>query len=82
MKSTTLHFRAAVAQAEELARISPVDREYIPTLGRRLTSLLTVTREATSNISLQDRARAINGVIASCERAGVVGAGFHQARGL
>ena len=26
--------RAAVTQAEEIARISPVDREYLPTLGR------------------------------------------------
>ncbi len=73
--------RAAVTQAEEIARISPVDREYLPTLGRQTYKPVNGYSEATSNISLQDRARAINGVIASCERAGVIGAGFHQARG-
>lgn len=74
--------RAAVTQAEEIARISPVDREYIPTLSRQTYKPVNGYSEATSNISLQDRARAINSVIAGCERAGVVGAGFHQARGL
>ncbi|HET6668661.1 MAG TPA: TldD/PmbA family protein [Pyrinomonadaceae bacterium] len=73
--------RAAVAQAEEIARISPVDREYLPTVGRQTYKPVNGYCEATSNISLQDRARAINSVIASCERAGVIGAGFHQARG-
>lgn len=73
--------RAAVAQAEELARISPVDREYLPTLGQQTYKPVNGYSEATSNISLQDRARAINDVIASCEKAGVIGAGFHQARG-
>ncbi|MFZ0061644.1 MAG: TldD/PmbA family protein [Pyrinomonadaceae bacterium] len=73
--------RAAVAQAEEIARISPVDREYLPTVGRQTYKPVNGYSEATSNISLQERARAINSVIASCERAGVIGAGFHQARG-
>ena len=73
--------RATVAQAEELARISPVDREYLPTLGRQVYKPVNGYAEATSNISLNERARAINDVIGSCEKAGVVGAGFHQARG-
>ncbi|HEX4900460.1 MAG TPA: DNA gyrase modulator, partial [Pyrinomonadaceae bacterium] len=49
--------RAAVAQAEEIARISPVDREYLPTLGRQTYKPVAGYSEATSNISLQDRAR-------------------------
>jgi predicted Zn-dependent protease len=73
--------RAAVAQAEQLARISPVDREYLPTLGAQTYRPVNGYAEATSNISLQNRARAINDVIANCEKAGVIGAGFHQARG-
>ena len=73
--------RAAVAQAEEIARLSPVDREYLPTVSRQTYKPVNGYSEATSNISLQERARAINSVIASCERAGVIGAGFHQARG-
>jgi len=73
--------RAAVAQAEQLARISPVDREYLPTLGQQTYQPVNGYAEGTSNISLQNRARAINDVIAGCEKAGVIGAGFHQARG-
>jgi len=73
--------RAAVNQAEELARISPVDREYLPTLGPQTYQPVNGYAEGTSNISLQNRARAINDVIANCEKAGVIGAGFHQARG-
>ncbi len=73
--------RAAVAQAEQLARISPVDREYMPTLGPQTYQPVNGYAEGTSNISLQNRARSINDVIANCEKAGVIGAGFHQARG-
>ncbi|MGI9067283.1 MAG: TldD/PmbA family protein [Pyrinomonadaceae bacterium] len=73
--------KATVAQAEQLARISPVDREYLPTLGRQTYQPVNGYAEATSNISLQNRARDINDVIAGCEKAGVIGAGFHQARG-
>lgn len=74
--------RATVAQAQDLARISPVDREYLPTLSRQTYKPVSGYSEATSNISLQDRAKSINDVIASCERARVIGAGFHQARGV
>ena len=73
--------KAAVAEAETLARISPVDREYLPTLGPQTYKPVDGYAEATSNISLQDRARTINDVIAGCERSKVIGAGFHQARG-
>ena len=73
--------RATVAQAEQLARISPVDREYLPTLGPQTYKPVNGYAEATSNISLHNRARSINNVIADCEKAGVIGAGFHQARG-
>ena len=66
---------------KSLARISPVDREYLPTLGQQTYKPVTGYAESTSNISLQERARAINDVIANCEKAGVIGAGFHQARG-
>ncbi len=73
--------RAAVTQAQDLARISPVDREYLPTLGSQVYKPVNSYAEATSNISLQARAAAINDVISNCEKARVIGAGFHQARG-
>lgn len=73
--------KSVVAQAEELARISPVDREYLPTLGPQTYKAVNGYAEATSSISLGSRARTISDMIAACEKAGVIGAGFHQARG-
>ncbi|HEX2271834.1 MAG TPA: TldD/PmbA family protein [Pyrinomonadaceae bacterium] len=73
--------KATVALAEQLARISPVDREYMPTLGKQTYKPVNGYAEATSNISLTSRAKTINDVIAACEKSKVIGAGFHQARG-
>ena len=73
--------KATVALAEQLARISPVDREYMPSLSRQTYKPVTGYAEATSNISVTSRAKTINDVISACEKAKVVGAGFHQARG-
>lgn len=74
--------KATVALAEQLARISPVDREYMPTLGKQTYKPVNGYAEATSNISVTSRAKTINDVIASCEKSKVIGAGFHQARGI
>ena len=73
--------KSTVALAEQLARISPVDREYMPTLGQQTYKAIDGYAEATSNISVTTRAKTINDVIAACEKAKVIGAGFHQARG-
>lgn len=73
--------KATVALAEQLARISPVDREYLPTLAKQTYKPVNGYAEATSNISLTSRAKTINDVITACEKSNVVGAGFHQARG-
>lgn len=73
--------KATVALAEQLARISPVDREYMPTLGKQTYKPVNGYAEATSNISPASRAKTINDVISACEKAKVIGAGFHQARG-
>src|SRR5688572_30184762 len=73
--------KATVALAEQLARISPVDREYMPTLPQQTYKPVNGYAEATSNISVTSRAKTINEVITACEKAKVVGAGFHQARG-
>ncbi|HEU4766952.1 MAG TPA: TldD/PmbA family protein [Pyrinomonadaceae bacterium] len=73
--------KSTVALAEQLARISPVDREYMPTLGKQTYKPVNGYAEGTSNISLGTRARTINDAIGYCERAKVIGAGFHQARG-
>lgn len=73
--------RAVVAQAEELAKISPEDREYLPTLGPQQYKPVGGFVEATANPSVTARAKAIADAIAACEKDSVVGAGFHQARG-
>ena len=73
--------KSTVAVAEQLARISPVDREYMPTLGKQTYKPVDGYAEATSNISLTSRAKTINDAIAACEKSKVIGAGFHQARG-
>src|SRR6266849_9596109 len=52
--------KMAVEQAEQLARISPVDREYLPTLGRQSYKPTGGYVEATVNISLSGRAQAID----------------------
>ncbi len=74
--------RDAVAEAEELARVSPVDEEYLPTLGAQTYQPAGGFVEATLDLPLEARARAVADVVAHCEQSGVVGAGFHQARGL
>jgi len=73
--------KSTVALAEQLARISPVDREYMPSLSKQTYKPVNGYVEATSNISVAGRAKTINDVINACEKAKVVGAGFHQARG-
>lgn len=73
--------RTAVEEAERVAAISPVDREYLPTLGRQTYKPTGGFAEATANISPAERARAVADIITECERQRVVGAGFHQARG-
>ena len=72
--------RAAVEEAEALARVSPVDREYLPTLGPQVYKPVSGFAEATANVSPAARAKVVADILAECERAKVVGAGFHQAR--
>ena len=73
--------RSAVEQAEQLARLSPEDKEYVPTLGPQTYRPASRYVEATANLSLTDRAKAIDGIIRDCEKQQVIGAGFHHARG-
>ncbi len=73
--------KTAVEQAERLARISPVDREYLPTLGQQSYRASRDYVEATVNVSLSGRARAIDEIIRACEKELVIGAGFHHANG-
>jgi predicted Zn-dependent protease len=73
--------RAAVAQAEELARLAPVDKEYVPTLGAQTYRPGGGYVEATANLKVADRAGTVDEIIRNCEKEGVIGAGFHHANG-
>jgi predicted Zn-dependent protease len=73
--------RGVVEQAEQLARVSPVDREYVPSLGPQDYRPTLGFVEATANLALVPRAKALGDVIAACEKENVVGAGFHRAQG-
>lgn len=72
--------RAAVEEAERLASISPVDVEYVPTLKTQSYKPTLGYAEATANVPLADRAKAVSDIISSSEKAGVLSAGFHQAQ--
>src|SRR5262245_11364448 len=71
--------KAVVEEAERIARLSPEDREYLPTLSPQTYKPATGYVQATANISPKDRAKTVNDLITACQGAGVIGAGFHQA---
>jgi predicted Zn-dependent protease len=73
--------RAAVEQAEQIARVSPVDPEYLPTLDAQKYRSVNGYVGATANIPPARRASEIAAVIESCDRAKVLGYGFHEASG-
>src|SRR3989441_3358155 len=73
--------KMAVAQAEQLARMAPVDKEYLPTLGAQTYQPSGGYVDATVNLALSARARSIEEIIRKCEKDGVIGAGFHHANG-
>jgi len=69
-----------VERAQKIAATAPVDREYMPTLGKQDYKPVHGYIESTANLSLADRARAIGSIISECEKRGVIGAGFHATR--
>jgi predicted Zn-dependent protease len=68
----------AVTQAEALARVSPVDVEYLPTLEPQTYRPTAGYADATANVPLPARARQIDEAIAASVKAGLISAGFHQ----
>lgn len=72
--------KAMVAQAEQVAEISPVDREYLPTLAPQTYKPTGGFVESTADLSLNARAKAIGDILKKSEKSGVISAGFHQTR--
>lgn len=71
--------KSMVEQAQKIAATAPVDREYVPTLGKQTYKPVNGYVEATANLSLNDRAKQIGAILAECEKNKVIGAGFHSA---
>jgi predicted Zn-dependent protease len=71
--------RTMVDQAEKIARTSPPDREYVPTLGKQIYKPVNSYFEATANLSLTDRATQVGAILTEFEKNKVIGAGFHNA---
>ena len=71
--------RRAVEQAEHLAKLSPVDVEYMPTLGPQKYKPVKGFASGTAEISLTWRAKEIGKILDQCDEAKVVGAGLFTA---
>lgn len=67
-------------EAVQIARVSPVHREYLPTLGRLDYPEARGFAGTTAEVDLSARARSLEAVLAACRKARVNGAGFHVAR--
>ena len=72
--------KAMVEQAEKVAEISPVDKEYLPTLELQKYKSSNAFSDTTAEISLENRAKKISDILKQSEKAGVISAGFHEAR--
>jgi predicted Zn-dependent protease len=66
-------------EAVQIARISPVHREYVPTPGPAEYADSRGFAPATADVDVVARAKALEGVLAACRGAKVNGAGFHTA---
>ncbi len=73
--------RRAVEEAEQIAAVSPVDREYLPTLAAQTYKPSAGYAETTVKFPAASRSRLVHDVIGMCEKESVTGAGFFQARG-
>ena len=68
-------------EAVQIARISPVQREYVPTLGPLEYPASKGFAATTADVDVNARAQALQAALAACRNAKVTGAGFHVARG-
>jgi predicted Zn-dependent protease len=64
----------------QIARVSPVHREYVPTLGPLEYPEARGFAAATADVDVSARAAALDAVLAACRSAKVIGAGFHNAQ--
>ncbi len=67
-------------EAVQIARVSPVHREYVPTVGPLDYAEGRGFAASTAEVDVRARASALEAVLATCRSAKVTGAGFHTAR--
>jgi predicted Zn-dependent protease len=67
-------------EAVQIARVSPVHREYVPTLGPLEYPEARGFAAATADVDPVARAAALDAVLGACRGSKVIGAGFHTAR--
>jgi predicted Zn-dependent protease len=84
--ATTVNDSSAAAltqvanDAVQIARVSPVQREYLPTLGPLDYPADRGFLQATADPDLKARAKTLEGVLDACRSAKITAAGFHTAR--
>ena len=78
--TTAEALRQIAEDAVQIARISPVHREYLPTLGPLEYAADRGFAEASANVDVAARAKSLEAVLAACRTAKVTAAGFHTAR--
>jgi predicted Zn-dependent protease len=66
-------------EAAQIARLSPVHGEYMPTLGAVTYAAERSFAAATEDVDLDARAKVLGTVLDACRREKVTGAGFHTA---
>jgi predicted Zn-dependent protease len=66
--------------AVQIARVSPVHREYVPTLGPLTYPDARGFSTATADVDVAARAAKLQSALEACRAAKVTGAGFHSAR--
>jgi predicted Zn-dependent protease len=66
--------------AVQIARVSPVHREYVPTLGAMTYGEERGFASATADVDVTARAASLEAVLAACRGAKVIGAGYHSAQ--
>ncbi len=74
--------KTMVEEAEKIAEISPVDPQYLPTLVLQTYKESMAFNEKTADIELPMRAKSISEILKKSEKAGVISAGFHEARAI
>ncbi|HEX8029573.1 MAG TPA: TldD/PmbA family protein, partial [Vicinamibacterales bacterium] len=74
--------RQLAEESVQIARVSPVHREYVSTLGPLSYGEDLGFAAATADVDLNARARTLDAVLAACRTAKITGAGFHRANAV